>query len=93
MFGKWIDEIPDKYENNDIVRMRDWLWHVFISLVPVVNIGFWLWWALREKDDEYPASLVNWARAMICMTCIVAVALAVGAFFYFWLMGIVEARN
>ena len=70
MFRKWLDDTPDRFDNNEIVSTAKWLAILTVAMVPVMNIVFFLYWALHSRDDEYPASLVNFARAALILTVI-----------------------
>ena len=76
MFRKWLDDTPDRFDNNEIVSTAKWLAILTVAMVPVMNIVFFLYWALHSRDDEYPASLVNFARAALIMMLIVTFATA-----------------
>jgi len=92
MFRKWLDDTPDRFDNNEIVSTAKWLAILTVAMVPVMNIVFFLYWALHSRDDEYPASMVNWARATLIMMLIVVVVVA-GMLFLGIFVGIWERFN
>ena len=80
MFGKWFEDEPAKrYEKNDFVSVKQWLAILLVTIMPVLNIVMLLGWALRNVDER-PASLVNWARAMLIMMCLLTVSVALAIF-------------
>jgi cytosine/uracil/thiamine/allantoin permease len=76
MFLKnWIEEEPHTLENNDIVRVKQWLAILLVVLTPVLNIIMLASWAFNRSETE-PKSLVNFARGAIIVGVIVAVVVA-----------------
>jgi len=81
MVGKWLEDEPtERYEKNDFVSVKQWLAILLVTIMPVLNIVMLLGWAVRNVDER-PASLVNWARAMLIMMITLAVAVVVAVFF------------
>jgi len=80
MVGKWLEDEPtERYEKTDFVSVKQWLAILLVTIMPVLNIVMLLGWALHNVDER-PASLVNWARAMLIMMCLLAVSVALAIF-------------
>ena len=80
MFGKWLEDEPaERYEKNDFVSVKQWLAILLVTITPALNIVMLLGWALRNVDER-PASMVNFAKAMLIMMCILAVSVALAVF-------------
>jgi hypothetical protein len=92
-FKNWIEETPHPLDNDDIVTVRHWMAIFVLMMAPGINIIALVWWASHSKGDKYPASMVNWARAMIIVGIIFISVTAAGILFYMWVMGKMEINN
>jgi len=79
MFRAWIDETPNRFDNSEIARVKQWIAILLLTIIPVMNIAALLRLAFSSKEEK-PASLVNWARAIIIMVIIVTCAVAICIF-------------
>ena len=79
MFGNWIKEPAERYEKNDFVSVKQWLAILLVTITPALNIVMLLGWALRDVDER-PVSMVNFAKAMLIIMCILAVSVALAIF-------------
>ncbi len=82
MFRKWIDEShredwEKKFDNKEVVSVRDWMADLMLMLIPVVNIIMLFVWAFSSKEMTH-ANKVNWARASIIVLTALVFAVAVG---------------
>ena len=88
MFKNWFEETPTTGENREIVRARDWAALFVLLTIPVLNIVLLVVWALTGKEDRYPASQVNFARAVLLYLAALAFAVAVTWLLLRWLIGL-----
>ncbi len=86
MFKNWFEEIPTTGENREIVRARDWV--ALLLTIPVLNIVLLFVWALTGKEDRYPASQVNFARAVLLYLAATVFAVVVTWLLLRWLAGL-----
>jgi len=66
----WFEETKNPFDNGEVVSVRQWLAVLLLMLIPLMNVAVLLGWAMSSKE-KLPASMVNWARAMVIMTVIV----------------------
>jgi drug/metabolite transporter (DMT)-like permease len=83
MFGKWIEETPHRLENNEIMRVRQWLAVFVVMAALLLNVVMLLNWAFNNSETE-PKSLVNFARAMLIFLLIAAFTGGVAFLLYLW---------
>lgn len=84
-FKKWIEETPHRLENNEIMRVKDWLAILLVTIMPGLNIVMLLCWAFN-RDDSLPKSHVNFARAVLIIMVITVFASVAVYFLYLWMM-------
>ena len=83
----WFEETPTTGENREVVRAREWVALFILLTIPVLNIVALIVWALTGKEDRYPASQVNFARAALLYIAAWAVSIVITWLLFRWLVG------
>ncbi len=81
MFRNWVNENEQeqKFHDNSVTGVSQWIIIISIMLVPILNIVMLLKWAFSNKE-LCSANKVNFARAAIIVFVILLIAVCIVAF-------------